>query len=195
MQGFSLFKVVLLCDVTSNTMLFLLKSKGTAIYYIFISKPKKKKKKLRGPDGLRSLSKSHILKNGSTKILILEVRIDSMQHFCPFFWFVCWFVCLWSLFGRYGADAVFSIQWFCFYSLMCCCRSKDLSPLVDERGRGRPLLDFWCMVEPPCQSVALWLRGVRGCVKYKPIISDEFQLQCLEGSCWTMWWHCTIDVV
>lgn len=35
MQGFSLFKVVLLCDVTSNTMLFLLKSKGTAIYLFF----------------------------------------------------------------------------------------------------------------------------------------------------------------
>lgn len=60
MQGFSLFKVVLLCDVTSNTMLFLLKSKGTAIYYIFFSKPKKKK--LRGLEGLRSLSKSHIKK-------------------------------------------------------------------------------------------------------------------------------------
>lgn len=46
MQGFSLFKVVLLCDVTSNTMLFLLQSKGTtAIYYIFVSKPKKKGKK------------------------------------------------------------------------------------------------------------------------------------------------------
>lgn len=59
MQGLSLFKVVLLCDVTSNTMLFLLKSKGTAIYYIFFSKPKKKKK-LRGLEGLRSLSKSHI---------------------------------------------------------------------------------------------------------------------------------------
>lgn len=49
MQGFSLFKVVLLWDVTSNTMLFLLKSKGTAIYYFFFSKPKKtyKKKKKR----------------------------------------------------------------------------------------------------------------------------------------------------
>lgn len=43
MQGFSLFKVVLLCDVTSNTMLFLLKSKGTAIYYICFSKPKRVK--------------------------------------------------------------------------------------------------------------------------------------------------------
>lgn len=45
MQGFSLFKVVILCDVTSNTMLFLLKSKGTAIYSIFFSKQKKYKKK------------------------------------------------------------------------------------------------------------------------------------------------------
>lgn len=62
LQGFSLFKVVLLCDVTSNTMLFLLKSKGTVIYSIFFSKPKKKKKKLGSLEGLRSLSKSHIFK-------------------------------------------------------------------------------------------------------------------------------------
>lgn len=52
MQGYSLFKVVLIWDVTSNTMLFLLKSKGTAIYYFFFSKPKNKnntkKKNLRG---------------------------------------------------------------------------------------------------------------------------------------------------
>lgn len=41
-QGFSLFKVVLLCDVTSNTMLFLLKSKGTAIYYFSFQNQKKK---------------------------------------------------------------------------------------------------------------------------------------------------------
>lgn len=45
MQGFSLFKVVIPCDVTSNTMLFLLKYKGTAIYSIFFSKQIKIQKK------------------------------------------------------------------------------------------------------------------------------------------------------
>lgn len=64
MQGFSLFKVVLLCDVTSNTMLFLLKSKGTAIYYIFISKPKKRrKKKVTGSGRSQELIKKPHLKN------------------------------------------------------------------------------------------------------------------------------------
>lgn len=86
MQGFSLFKVVLLCDVTSNTMLFLLKSKGTAIYYFFFQNQKKKKS-----NGVWMVSgvysKSHIFKTGSTKISVLEVRIDSMQHFFPFFVF------------------------------------------------------------------------------------------------------------
>lgn len=50
MQGFSLFKVELLWDVASNTMLFLLKSKGTAIYFFF-SKPKKKSKILNAWSG------------------------------------------------------------------------------------------------------------------------------------------------
>lgn len=83
MQGFSLFKVVLLCDVTSNTMLFLLKSKGTAIYYISFQN----QKNVRGSGRSQEFIKKPHFKNGSTKISVLEVRIDSMQHFFPFFVF------------------------------------------------------------------------------------------------------------
>lgn len=102
MQGYSLFKVVLIWDVTSNTMLFLLKSKGTAIYYFFLSKPKNKNntKKIYGVvEGLRSLTKSHIFKNGSTKISVLNVRIDSMQHFFPFLFSFLFFFCQFLPYG------------------------------------------------------------------------------------------------
>lgn len=96
MQGFSLFKVVLLCDVTSNTMLFLLKSKGTAIYYIFISKPKKIKiKKLGGLEGLRSLySKATFKKEkkksmAAPKFLFLKSELILCNIFSPFLFFRC----------------------------------------------------------------------------------------------------------
>lgn len=108
MQGFSLFKVVLLCDVTSNTMLFLLKSKGTAIYYIFFLKPKKKK--LWSQEGLRSLSKSHIFKTAAPKFLFLKSELILCNIFPPFsFWCTSF---QWSLLGGMGQ---MHSSWFFFF--------------------------------------------------------------------------------
>lgn len=71
MQGFSLFKVVILCDVTSNTMIFLLKSKGTAIYSIFFSKHKK-------------IQKNQQQGSGRSQELIKKPHFKRRQHqnFC-----------------------------------------------------------------------------------------------------------------
>lgn len=44
MQGFSLFKVVIQCDVTSNTMLFLLEIQGYSYLFYFLFQNQKKKK-------------------------------------------------------------------------------------------------------------------------------------------------------
>lgn len=38
--------------------------------------------------------------------------------------------------------------------------------------REKPQLDFWCMFEPVYQSVALWLKDISWCMKYKQIIND-----------------------
>lgn len=102
-QGFSLFKVVIICDVTSNTMLFLLVSKGTAIYFFF-SKPKKKM--LRGSGRSQEfIKRPHLNKMAAPTFLF--VRIDSMQHVFPsFFHFWCYQLLLirghmhWSWFWR-----------------------------------------------------------------------------------------------
>lgn len=122
MQGFSLFKVVILCDVTSNTMLFLLKSKGTAIYSIFFSKQKKKntKKKInnRGLEGLRSLSKSHILNDGSTKTSVLESQnwlYATPPSFCFFFFLSNGFSR--SVFGVFGW---LNLSRFLLLRALCC---------------------------------------------------------------------------
>lgn len=148
MQGFSLFKVVLLWDVTSNTMLFLLKSKGTAIYYFFFSKPKKKK--VTGCGRSQEFIKKPHFKNGSTKISVLNVRIDSMQHLFPFFCFFFFFQFLayglrLILVGWEGAHAFqlilkaqapdgVHIQWFCLYTLLRCYRANNLSHVGEIRG-------------------------------------------------------------
>lgn len=67
-------------------------------------------------------------KNGSTKISVLEVRIDSMQHFFPLFCFWCYRLSLIRV-GWDGADALkliflrcnsVPIQPFCFYTLLWC---------------------------------------------------------------------------
>lgn len=90
-------------------MLFLLKSKGTAIYFFFQNKNNKKKKRARercGREGSQEfLKKPHFKKkNGSTKFSVLEVRIDSMQHFPLFLFLVCWLSSVlagWVGLGRY----------------------------------------------------------------------------------------------
>lgn len=118
------------------------------------------------------IKKPHF-KNGSTKISVLEVRIDSMQHFFPFFSF--WYTLI--LVAWDGADAFklifkvqvlngISIQWFCLYTLLWCYRAKDLSHVGEIRGPSichltalterKPHLDFWCMLSP---SVSLLLCG------------------------------------
>lgn len=195
MQGLSLFKVVLLCDVTSNTMLFLLKSKGTAIYYIFFSKPKKKKKVTVSGRSQELIEKPH-----------LKRKKNKWQHqnFCSWSqnWFYATFFPLFFvlflvyrlsliLVGWVGADAFkqislqalnsVPIQWFCFYTPLWRCRAKDLSNMGESWGPSichptaltKPHQDFWCMFEPFCKFAALWLKAVSWRVKSKRIRDDE----------------------
>lgn len=94
------FKEVLLCDVTSNTMLFLLSLRVQLFIIFFLFKAKK----LWGSGRSQEFIKKPHFKNGSTKISVLEVRIDSMQHFFPLFLFQVYGLSL-ILVGWDGADA------------------------------------------------------------------------------------------
>lgn len=143
----------------------------------------------------QELIKKPHFQNGSTKISVLEVRIDSMQHFSPLFLFgvpaftdPCWVG--WGRCIR--ADFFFSlkvqglnsvpIQWFCLYTLLRCCRAKDLSHVGEMRGPSirrptaltdrKPHLDFRCMFEPFCQFAALWLKDVSWCMKNRLSITN-----------------------
>lgn len=110
MQGFSLFKVVLLCDVTSNTMLFLLKSKGTAIYYIFFQN--QKKKRVTGSGWSQEfIQKATFLKQAAPKFLFLRSELILCNIFSPFL-FLVYRLSLVHV-GRYGADA-FKLIFFFF---------------------------------------------------------------------------------
>lgn len=160
-------------------------------WHIFFSKPKKKKK-LWSLEGLRSLSKSHILKMAAPKFLFLKSELILCNIFPPLFFSVYRLSLIPA--GWDGADAfklfflfVFfkkvqglnsvPIQWFCFYTLLWCCRAKDLSHVGEMRGPSirrptaltdrKPHQDFRCMFEPFCQFAALWLKDVSWCMKYR----------------------------
>lgn len=111
LQGFSLFKVVLLCDVTSNTMLFLLKSKGTAIYYIFFQNQKKKRVTGSGRSQ-EFIQKATFLKRAAPKFLFLRSELILCNIFSPFL-FLVYRLSLVHV-GRYRADAFKLIFFFVF---------------------------------------------------------------------------------
>lgn len=118
--------------------------------------------------------------NGSTKISVLDIRIDSMQHFppSPLYFFKFWWtgLCrslsggrghmLLSWFLKVQALNSVAIQRFCLYTLLWCYRAKDLSRVGELRGPSichptalaerKPHLDFGCMLRP---SVSLLLCG------------------------------------
>lgn len=124
------------------------------------------------------IKKWHFIKNGSTKISVLEVRIDSMQHFFPSFCFWCTGF-HWSLSGgmrqmhlswflRCKSSTVSPFS-FCLYTRLWCYGAKDLSSCgwnkrtihlsshCPRREKATPG-DFRCMSRP---SVSMLLCGAK----------------------------------